>query len=292
MQDDIAPGVRRIRADNPSPLTGSGTNSYLLGTGSEVALIDPGPRLAAHRAALLGALRPGQRISHILITHPHLDHSALAADLAAETGAEILAFGCAGDGLSPQMQALAALGTIPPGEGADRDFRPARRLGHGQLVEGDGWRIEVLHTPGHMASHLSFALGDLLFSGDHVMGWSTSLVAPPEGDMAAYMASLALLAGREWRLFLPGHGDPVPDPAARLAELAAHRLGREAAILAALGPEPATAAVIARGVYTTTPPALLPAAERNVLAHLIDLHQKGAAEALDPLGPACRFRRL
>lgn len=287
----MAPGLHRIRAANPSPLTGSGTNSYLVGAGANLALIDPGPALAAHREALLQALAPGQRISHILVTHPHRDHSALAMQLADETGAELLAFGTARDGLSARMQELAAAGTLPSGEGADHAFNPARRLSHADVVEGDGWRIEALHTPGHMASHLCFAVGDVLFSGDHVMAWSTSLVAPPEGDMTAYMASLAQLTSRQWRIFLPGHGDPVFNPQARLTELIDHRRGRETEILASLALAPATASEIARRVYTTTPPALLPAAERNVLAHLIDLVDRGLVTTSVPLGPASLFRR-
>lgn len=291
MKEEIALGLHRIRAANPSPLTGSGTNSYLVGTGAALALIDPGPDLPPHREALLHALAPGQRISHILVTHPHRDHSALAMGLAVEIGAELLAFGTARDGLSPRMRELAEAGTIPAGEGADQAFYPARRLAHGDLVEGDGWQIEALHTPGHMASHLSFAFGDVLFSGDHVMGWSTSLVAPPEGDMAAYMTSLALLSARPWRVFLPGHGDLVTNPAARLAELTHHRRAREAAILAALSSGLCTVAEIAERVYTATPPAMMPAAERNVLAHLIDLVDRGEVTPSAPPGPGARFVR-
>lgn len=303
MIEDLAAGLRRVRAANPSALTGSGTNSYLIGQGKSVALIDPGPNLAQHRQALLDALSPGQQISHVFVTHPHKDHSALAHALARETGAELLAFGTAQDGISPRMTALADAGSLVSGEGADLSFRPDRRLSHGQRVSADSWQIEALHTPGHMGSHLCFAWNDVLFSGDHVMGWSTSLVAPPEGDMRDYMASLSLLASRTWSVFLPGHGEPVTNPERRLEELTRHRRAREAAILDALAAPSASAtgaarvsarsmhsaAELARSVYTTTPPHLLGAAERNVLAHLIDLVDRGLVKASAPPGPETLF---
>ena len=268
---DVAPMVRRILAPNPSPLTGPGTNSYLVGQGSSLALIDPGPALPAHQAALLAALRPGEAIRHILITHAHRDHSALAPAMAQATGAPVLAFGGALSGRSAVMQRLAAAGLTGGGEGADLTFRPDILLADGEQVTGDGWTVTALHTPGHMGGHLCFALGDLLFSGDHVMGWSSTLVSPPDGDMGAYIAALTKLAQHRWQQFLPGHGAAITDPATRIADLTRHRHARELAILQALRAGPMTPATLTARIYTDTPPPLMPAAQRNVLAHLIDL---------------------
>ncbi len=278
---DDGPPIRLIRADNPSPLTGPGTNTYLLGMG-EVAVIDPGPDLDGHFAALMRALQPGERVSHILLTHAHLDHSALVPRLADATGAEVLAFGPADSGRSATMQGLAAQG-LSGGEGADPGFAPDCQLADGARLTVGGWEVEALHLPGHMGCHLGFAVADVLFSGDHVMGWSTTLVSPPDGDMAAYMASLHRLTSRGWRRMYPGHGPSVDDPAGRLAALIAHRLAREAAIVAALQRGPATATGVAEQVYTDILRHLLPAAARNVLAHLIDLTDRGLARP-DP-GP-------
>ena len=271
--------IRLIRADNPSPLTGAGTNTWILGQG-EVVVVDPGPDLDGHLAAILSATA-GERISHILLTHAHLDHSALVPRLRAATGAQVLAFGPADSGRSPVMQRLAAEG-LTSGEGAEPDFAPDRCLQDGEVVTLPGLDLQALHLPGHMGCHMGFALGDVLLSGDHVMAWSTTLVSPPDGDMGDYMASLARLAARPWSRFLPGHGPQVEAPAQRLAELVAHRKGREAAILAALRQSgPASPAELAARIYTDTPPHLLPAAARNVLAHLVDL----SARALARPGP-------
>lgn len=271
--ETLAPGLRRVLAPNPSPMTFRGTNTYLLGTRG-LAVIDPGPDDPAHLQALLAAVEPGQRITHILVTHAHLDHSPLAGALKQETGAPVLAFGPADAGRRPVMQALAREGALGGGEGVDSAFQTDEDLADGAIISGDGWRIEALHTPGHMGNHLSFAWERALFSGDLVMGWASSLVSPPDGDLTAFMASLERLSRRDWDVFHPGHGASVTDPATRLAELLAHRRAREAAILAALSDEPATARRLAERIYTDTPPALLPAAARNVLAHLIDLAGK------------------
>lgn len=282
--------IRLVRAANRSPLTGDGTNTWLIGEG-RVTVIDPGPALPDHLAAILGALDAGERIDRILVTHAHLDHSALARPLAQATAAPVLAFGGAESGRSAAMQALVAAGFPDGGEGADRSFAPDERLHDGDrldLPDGSG-TLEVLHTPGHMGGHLAFALGDELFSGDHVMGWSTTIVSPPDGDMAAYMASLARLSARGWSRFLPGHGAPVEDPAARLADLTRHRHEREAQIRAALQATPDTAEGLARRIYTTTPPALLPAASRNVLAHLLDLAARKLIEPEGAPGLTTRF---
>jgi hydroxyacylglutathione hydrolase len=285
----LTPRLLRLCAPNPSPLTGSGTNSYLLGQDA-LAVIDPGPDLDAHLEAILAAAR-GRPIVQIIVTHSHRDHSGLAPRLAARTGAEMLAFGTADAGLSPTMQALKP--HLPPsGEGLDRRFAPDRCLTDGETLIGPDWRLAVLHTPGHLGNHICLALDDLLFTGDLVMGWSTSVVAPPEGDMGAYMASLRRLADRTWQRFLPGHGAPVEDPAARLTELIAHRLQREAQILTALQLGPATPGELTAMIYRDTAPALWPAARQNVLAHLLDLCARGLVVADPAPGPKVRFRHL
>ncbi len=268
------PGLRCITAPNPSPMTFSGTQTYLLGEG-RVVVIDPGPALPAHFKAIMSALAPGEQVAQILVTHSHLDHSPLARVLSEATGAPVLAAGPSVWGRRPVMQALAEGGGIGGGEGVDTDFVPDTRIAEGSVIDGPWGRVEVLETPGHMANHLAFAWGDLLFTGDLVMGWSTSLVSPPDGDMTAFYASVTRLAARSDRLYLPGHGAPVTAPQARAAELLAHRRGRETQILEALAiTGPATADALARHIYTDVAPALLPAAARNVLAHLIDLSER------------------
>lgn len=284
----IATGLRAILAPNPSAFTGAGTMSYILGEGA-VAVIDPGPRDPAHLAALLAALSPGERVAQIVVTHAHLDHSGLARDLAARTGAPVSGFGPAEAGRSATMMRLAAAGLTGGGEGVDRTFVPDRRLADGDRVEGEGWTLDVLHTPGHFAGHLCLAWGERLFSGDLVMGWATSLVSPPDGDMAAYMASLDRLSRRAWDRLYPGHGAPVTDPAARIAELVAHRRGRERAILAALADGPLKLPALTARVYADTPPALLPAAARNALAHLIALCDAGRVTATPTLAEDAVF---
>jgi glyoxylase-like metal-dependent hydrolase (beta-lactamase superfamily II) len=278
----------RILAPNPSPLTGPGTNTFLLGH-KQVAVIDPGPDDPGHLRAILEA---GQgRISHILVTHAHLDHSAGARALAQATGAPVLAFGDALAGRSPMMRRLAAGGATGGGEGLDLAFTPDIPLRDGDVVEGAGWRLTALHTPGHSGGHLSFLLGNQILCGDVVMGWSSTIISPPDGDLADYLRTLDRLAQAQPARLLPAHGDPVEAPQARLAELAAHRRQRTAQIMAALRDGPADAATLARRIYDV-PPVLLPAATRNVLAHLLALSDLGATAPLDDLHPAAEFSAL
>lgn len=281
--------VRRVRAGNASAMTGTGTNSYIVGQG-RVAVIDPGPLDLAHLQALMAALGPHERVEAILVTHAHLDHSALASSLAEATGAPVMAFGGATSGRSARMQRLVAEGLTGGGEGTDLGFTPDRFIADGTSVQVGEFEIEALHTPGHMGGHMCFACEGLLFSGDHAMGWASSLISPPDGDMGAYMASLSRLSKRDWHQMFPGHGEVVDTPAHRLAELTAHRKQREAEILTALHLGPATAAGLAAQIYRDTPTELLPAAVRNVLAHLIDLIDRNAVLPLGRLNAGSVFQ--
>jgi hydroxyacylglutathione hydrolase len=288
--ETVAPGVRRVVAPNPSPMTFTGTATYLVGE-RDVAVIDPGPDDPAHRAALLAAIGDA-RVTAVLATHTHRDHSAGAPALAAAAGAPVLGFGPHGTGMDPRMAALAAEGALGGGEGADPAFDPDRRLGDGETVEGAGWRLTALHTPGHVSTHLCFALEGtgVLFTGDAVMGWATTMVSPPDGDMAAFLATLRRLRGRGDRLFLPGHGRPVADPAGMVDWQLSHRAARTAQIVAALADGPASAAELTPRLYAEVDRALWPAAARSVLAHLIALAQEGAAETEGPMAADARFR--
>lgn len=288
--EDLSPGLRRILAPNPSPMTYRGTNTYLVGT-TGLAVIDPGPPDDEHLHAILGAVEPGQKITHVIVTHTHVDHSPLARPLARATGAPVLAFGDATAGRSNAMQALANSGMAGGGEGIDTRFQPDQTVVDGEKIEGDGWALEVIHTPGHLGNHIALGWEDACFTADHVMGWASSLVSPPDGDLTDFMASCETLRARDWRVFHPGHGAPVDDPAGRLDWLITHRRGREASILKTLAAGPSDAATLARRIYTETPPALLPAAERNVFAHLVDLLGKNQVAADGALHPNAVFSR-
>lgn len=270
-------------------MTGPGTNSYLIGRGGDLLLVDPGPLIDRHLAALEAALEPGEKIAAIVVTHPHLDHSQSAPEMAYRTGAPILAFGAAGEARSPVMARLSTEGLTGGGEGVDQFFLPDRKVKDCEELSGDWGVVRAIHTPGHMAEHLCLAFGDVLFSGDHAMAWSTSLVSPPDGDMGAYMTSLASLAGRRWQLMLPGHGPEVRNVASRLEELLSHRRMREASILRALAQGRADAATLVHQIYTETPAALLPAAARNILAHLIDLAERNEVVADGSIRPDTVF---
>ncbi|WP_377187488.1 MBL fold metallo-hydrolase [Ruegeria meonggei] len=287
---ELQPGLRRIVAPNPSPMTNRGTNTYLLGT-RDIAVIDPGPQSEPHLEAILNAVQPGQRISHIIVTHTHLDHSPLAAPLSARTGAPVLAFGGPQAGRSAIMSELAQQGLAGGGEGIDTGFRPDIEVAGGARVAGDGWQLEVIHTPGHLGNHIALGWEDVCFTADHVMGWASSLVSPPDGDLTDFMQACHRLRARDWSVFHAGHGAPITDPAGRLDWLINHRLAREAQILAALEDQPGSARDLATRIYTDTPAALLPAAARNVFAHLVDLSGKSKVAFDGELSANARFFR-
>ncbi|MRX50885.1 MBL fold metallo-hydrolase [Paracoccus sp. S-4012] len=278
--------LRVLRANNPSPLTGPGTNTWLLGR-RQIAVIDPGPDDPAHVAAILEAVR-GAEVTAIVVTHAHLDHSAAVPALAAATGAPVMGFGAPTAGRSPVMARLAAEGLAGGGEGLDAGFTPDRRLADGDAIESGEWRLTALWTPGHFGGHLAFRWDRSLFVGDLVLGWATTLISPPDGDLTDYMRSLERLAGLSLDRFLPGHGNPIEDPAARLSFLAAHRRARTAELLAALRDGPADPATLARRIYDVAPE-ILPAATRNVFAHLVALEALGAVASEGPVSPTARF---
>ena len=277
--DHVSPLIRRVIADNPGPFTFTGTGTYLVGSG-EVAVIDPGPDDPAHLAALMRAL-DGERVSAIVTTHTHQDHSPLAAALAKATGAQVRGLP------APRIEEA----TIRLDEGHDRGFRPDALVTDGDRIAGPGWTLEAMTTPGHASNHLCYALleENALFSGDHVMGWSTTVVSPPDGDMADYLASLDKVASRGFSTLWPTHGPPVLEPGPFLAAYKAHRLEREGQILAQVAQGRARIPDMVRQIYAEVDPRLHPAAAHSVLAHLIKLAREGRVRNDGPPGPASSY---
>jgi glyoxylase-like metal-dependent hydrolase (beta-lactamase superfamily II) len=263
--EQLTPLIRRVLARNAGPFTFKGTGTYIIGRG-KVAVIDPGPDLADHIAALVQAL-DGETVTHILVTHTHLDHSPAAAALKQATGAKTYAFGPHGSRRAEER----VVGVTE--EGGDRSFIPDVELRDGDTVTGPGWQLTAVETPGHTSNHLSFALPEehTLFSGDHVMGWSTSVIAPPDGDMAAYMRSLEKLLQRDDAVYWPTHGPSIIAPRPHVEAFIAHRHERSDAILKALAAGDDTIPAIVARVYVGLDPRLTAAAGRSVLAHLIEL---------------------
>jgi glyoxylase-like metal-dependent hydrolase (beta-lactamase superfamily II) len=264
---EVEPLVRRVLAANPGPFTYTGTQTYIVGHG-EVAVIDPGPDEADHVAALIAAVE-GETVTAILCTHTHRDHSPAAVALKAATGAPVI--GCAPlvlDDLGPRADAS-----------FDASYAPDRVLADGETVAAPGWTLRAIATPGHTSNHLCFALEEsgALFTGDHVMGWSTTVVSPPDGDMAAYMASLDLLIVRADRVYYPAHGDPIENPQRFVRGLAGHRKQREGQILRLLREGVGHIPAMVERMYVGLDPRLHGAAGRSVLAHLIDLRDRGVA---------------
>lgn len=272
--EQIAPGIARVLAHNPSAFTYYGTQTYLLGE-EELALVDPGPDLDQHVDALVAAIG-GRPVAAICCTHTHRDHSPAAKSLAVATGAPIV--GCA----------PLALETVGPRADAafDGDYRPDRILADGDTIMIGGRPLTAVATPGHTSNHLCFAYGDALMTGDHVMGWSTTVVVPPDGDMAAYMASLHKLRERGDRIFYPAHGPPVTNPAQYLRGLIGHRMQREKQILRLVGERARDIPDIVANAYPGLDPRLVAAAGGSVHAHLLDLQARGLVEAEEELWKA------
>ena len=273
MAETINKNIRCVRAPNPSPMTFSGTNTYLLGQ-NEIAVIDPGPLNIEHLEAIFQAVGPTSLITKILITHSHLDHSPLARLLSEKTNAPIFAFGDSFSGRSSTMIQLAHSGSIGGGEGVDHDFQPDICLEDGDIILHEGETITAVWTPGHFGNHLSFGTGEALFSGDHIMGWASSMVSPPDGDLKAFRQSCQKLLERPEVFYVPGHGDPIFDGPERVRWLLTHRNERENQIINSLRKKPGSAADLAERIYTDVDQALVPAATRNVMAHLIDLTER------------------
>jgi hydroxyacylglutathione hydrolase len=273
----VAPGVRRVTAHNPGPFTFRGTNTFLIGS-DELAVLDPGPDDPAHIEALLRSAS-GARVAHILVSHAHRDHAAGARVLQARTGAPILA-------ASQRQDALSSIAADQPrlDSGSQLDFVPDVILDDGEIVEGQSYRLEVVATPGHASDHLAFALAgeDLLFSGDHVMGWATTVVAPPDGSMGDYMESLERLLGRPEKLYLPAHGGPVLDGQRHVRALRAHRRMRERLILRRLQRGDRTIDTLVAHIYRDLDPGLRTGAALSTLAHLQDLFARGLVATEGP----------
>jgi glyoxylase-like metal-dependent hydrolase (beta-lactamase superfamily II) len=283
--DEPMPGVRRILCHNPSPFTFKGTVSYIVGRG-KVAIIDPGPDDSAHTAALLDAVR-GETVTHVFVTHTHRDHSPGVVAIKQATGAEVLAEGPhrparplhVGDG--PRLDAS-----------NDTDFNPDRALADGEVVSGSGWTLEALTTPGHTANHMAFAFKEaqVVFAGDHVMAWSTPVVAPPDGSMGDYMASLQKLARRSEPIYFPGHGPAVHNAPRFVAAYILHRKAREASILNRLAKGETSIPELVTAIYSNLDPRLVKAAGMSVLAHLEDLVARGQAATNGPPSIEGRYR--
>ena len=263
--DQVSPLIRRVVANNPGPFTYLGTGTYIVGRG-EVAVIDPGPDLSEHLAAILAATE-SERVSHILVTHHHSDHSPLARPLSAATGAPV--YGCA-------VTAKPVEGEVKLEAGYD-DFRPDISVCAGAVIEGANWTIEAIPTPGHTSNHICYGLREenALFSGDHIMGWSTTVITPPDGDMGAYMASLELVRSRGFDTLWPTHGPPITEVTPFVEAYAEHRRERERQILAALAAGETRIKAMVPRLYAAVDQRLWPAAAHSVLAHMIELVRSG-----------------
>jgi glyoxylase-like metal-dependent hydrolase (beta-lactamase superfamily II) len=281
----VAPLLRRLVAGNKGPFTFTGTCSYIVGQG-QVAIVDPGPDREEHVAALLAAVR-GETVTHIVVTHTHMDHSPAARAVAVATGAPIV-------GCGPHRAAR----SLAPGESRslegsnDALHVPDQEMREGDRIAGPGWTLEAVETPGHTANHLAFALPEenALLSGDHVMAWSTTFIGPPDGSMTAYMASLEKLRSRPETLYWPGHGGPVKEPQRFLRGLIHHRRQREASILGRLAAGDQTIAAMVGTIYRDLAPALVPAAALSIFAHLEDLVGRGLVATDGPPRPDGTYR--
>lgn len=279
--DQVSPLIRRVIARNPGPFTYTGTGVYIVGQG-EVAVIDPGPDQPEHLDALQAALA-GERVTHVLVTHHHLDHSPLAHPLARLHGAKVYGL--------PAPSPYASDAPVLE-EGADDRFKPDVVLADGDVLTGPGWTLEAITTPGHTSNHVCFALKEenALFAGDHIMGWSTTVITPPDGDMGDYFASLAKVRARNFDVLWPTHGAPVRDVAPFIDAYVAHRRAREAQILDALAAGLTTIKTMVPSLYAAVDPRLHPAAAHSVLAHMLQLVREGRVISAGPAGLDAEYR--
>ncbi len=274
--EQVSPLIRRVIANNPGPFTYTGTGVYIIGRGN-VCVIDPGPDLPDHFEALKQALL-GETISHVLVTHSHMDHSPLAHPLARWSGCKVSASGA--------ISAAAGESEVRLEAGDDTRFRPDVELDDGAIIHGDGWTIEAIATPGHTSGHMCFALKEenCLFSGDHIMGWSTTVISPPDGDMDDYLESLEKIAAREFTTIWPTHGAPITDPAPFVGAYIAHRLDREDQIIAQLASGQTKIKEFVPIMYANVDTRLWPAACHSVMAHMTRLVKKGQVNVSNGIG--------
>ena len=263
-----------ITANNASPMTFTGTRSYILGT-ENLIVIDPGPDSEAHLSSIMKYIGK-RKVTDILLTHSHIDHSPLSRQLKTETGARIIGFGAADEARTSFMKKLSSFLDLGGEEGIDKDLLLDKKVYEKQILKLNNYRIEVVHTPGHLSNHICFSLKErkILFSGDHVMGWATTLISPPDGDLGSFMNSLEKLSSREEIIYYPGHGKPLKEPRKMVLAQIKHRRDREKQILNSVSKISRTPAEIVDDVYVDLNPMLKAAAIRNVLAHLIDLYER------------------
>lgn len=267
---ELQDGLMRLIAPNPSPMTSTGTNTYILGR-KELLIIDPGPNSEAHLRNIMEVIPNNTKVTHILITHSHLDHSGLAPELSKILNAPTLAFGTALDGLSNDMKSICKMGLTSEKFGVDTEFVPDHFLEDKEKISSLEWEVVAHHTPGHLSNHICYQYLDKLFTGDHIMEWSTSVISPPEGDVSQFINSCEKIYNLHCEKFYPGHGIPVENPSERIAELIEHRKKREIEILNFLKNRDATISQITRNIYLNIDQNLLSVASRNVKAHLVDL---------------------
>ena len=267
---ELQDGLMRLIAPNPSPMTSTGTNTYILGR-KELLIIDPGPNSEAHLRNIMEVIPDNTKVTHILITHSHLDHSGLAPKLSKILNAPTLAFGTALDGLSNDMKSICKMGLTSETFGIDTEFVPDHFLEDKEKISSLEWEVVAHHTPGHLSNHICYQYLDKLFTGDHIMEWSTSVISPPEGDVSQFINSCEKIYNLHCEKFYPGHGLPVENPGQRIAELIEHRKKREIEILNFLKNRDATISQITKNIYFNIDQNLLSVASRNVKAHLVDL---------------------
>ncbi len=267
---ELQDGLMRLTAPNPSPMTSTGTNTYILGR-KELLIIDPGPNSEAHLRNIMEVIPKYTKVTHILITHSHLDHSGLAPKLSKILNAPTLAFGTALDGLSNDMKSVCKMGLTSEKFGIDTEFVPDHFLKDEEKISSREWEVVAHHTPGHLSNHICYQYLDKLFTGDHIMEWSTSVISPPEGDVSQFINSCEKIYNLHCEKFYPGHGIPVENPSERIAELIEHRKKREIEILNFLKNRDATISQITKNIYFNIDQNLLSVASRNVKAHLVDL---------------------